>query len=521
MMKKWFDILIEKVKRSYSQQVIVIDLDQLGSNKALRDVLSNNFAVVCYQGELSLRQFIRQHPSRQILILLQHEGLALPYDIERGSDLITWKLTDVFPRFDSKALRGFEFEGYQSIFEAYNQVTANGLDFQDERETLFLIREWIREGKVIATEKGYGGAAASTVVKRSIECRETGNAELRYAWLIKEIRHLLEQDKLEWQLIAQRWGELESLHPAEMMEPESYYELDQEISQRLHSFITEKYDQLFFASYQHGPVLINQTLNYLSTLESERIALLCFDGMGFAEWFGLKEYLMANQLCNFKEQATFALIPTLTALSRTALFSGEVYLDKMGSESAAFVRAVDKLFSDKKSKIKRLFKNTGGRWNREYLNYEVLGIVFDLIDNAGHKSILFSKSKKNMHDQLQQLYEQTEIASIIGCLLNEGYRVFLTADHGSIWCLGNGVKVEKYLVEDRALRALIYPNAKLAEEFASKNDLILFHSPRILGEKVLVLPRGREMFSTKDKLGISHGGIHIEEVVIPFVEVLP
>jgi len=87
--------------------------------------------------------------------------------------------------------------------------------------------------------------------------------------------------------------------------------------------------------------------------------------------------------------------------------------------------------------------------------------------------------------------------------------------------LGNGVKVEKYLVEDRALRALIYPNAKLAEEFATKNELNLFHSPRILGEKVLVLPRGREMFSTKEKLGISHGGIHIEEVIIPFVEVLP
>ena len=518
-MKKWFDILSEKVKRSYSQQVIVNDLDHLGNDKDLLDVLSNNFAIVCFQGELSLRHFIRQHQSQQILILLQQEGLVLPFDIERGTDLMTWKLVDVFPRLDSMALRRFELEDYQSIFEAYQEV-AEKMTFQDEKQTLLLLREWIRDGKVVAQEKGYGGVAASTVVKKPMALQETGNAEFRYAWLLKEIRLLLEQDKLVWPQIAQLWGELEALHPAEMLGAESYYELDREISQRLQSFITEEYDLLFFASYKNGPVTINQTMNYLGTLESERIALLCFDGMGFPEWFGLKKYLQANKLWKFQEQATFALVPTLTSSSRTALFSGEVFLDKMGSESAAFVKAVDRFFPDGTSKAKRLFTNTDGKGNREYLNYDMLGIVFDIIDNAGHKSILFSNSKKNMHHQLQQLYGQTEIAAIISSLLREGYRVFLTADHGSIWCHGNGVKVERYLVEDRALRALIYPNTKLAEEFATKNDLILFHSHRILGEKVLVLPQGREMFSAKGKPGISHGGIHIEEVVIPFVEVL-
>ena len=519
MMKKWFDILIEKVKRSYSQQVIVNDLDHLGNDKDLLNVLSTDFAIVCFQGELSLRQFIRQHQSQQILILLQQEELVLPFDIVRGSDLVTWKLAHVIPRLDSIALRRFELKDYQSIFKTYQEV-AEKMTFQDEEQTLLLLREWIRDGKVVAQEKGYGGVAPSTMVKTPMALHETKNADFRYAWLLKEIRLFLKQDKLVLPQIARLWGELEALHPAGMLGSESYYELDQEISQRLENFITEEYDTLFFASYNNGPVTINQTMNYLGTLESERTALLCFDGMGFSEWFGLKKYLQGNMLLNFTEQATFALVPTLTSSSRTALFSGEVNLDKMGLEATAFVKAVDKFFPDGTKKAKRLFKNTDGKGNREYLNYDMLGIVFDIIDNAGHKSILFSNSKKNMHHQLQQLYGQTEIAAIISSLLREGYRVFLTADHGSIWCHGNGVKVDKYLVEDRALRALIYPNIKLAEEFATKNDLILFRSQRILGEKVLVLPRGRKMFTTKDKPGISHGGIHIEELVIPFVEVL-
>ena len=519
MMRKWFDILIKKAKRSYSRLIIVKDLDQLGSDQLFLEVLSQDFAVVCFQGELALRQFIRQHQSQQILILIQQEGLYVPFDIEHSSDLLSWTLADIFPRLDSKTLRKFEMEGYQSIFDAYQEL-ADSLTMQDEMQTLLLVREWIATGKVVAREKGYAGVPHLKVLKPDNGIEETGNAGIEYGQLVKEIGLLLEQDNIDWQIIAQRWGRLECLHPAEMVECESYWQLDCEISQRFHDFINQEYDHLFFSSYKDGPVTINQTMSYLGTLENERIALLCFDGMGFPEWFGLKEYLWSNKLRDFRESAIFALIPTLTISSRTSLFTGEVFLDKMGSESSGFVKAVDNLFPNGRSTTKQLFKNTDGKWNRNYLGYNVLGIIFDIIDNVGHKSILFSRSKKNMHQQLRELYGQTQIALTISNLLSEGYRVFITSDHGCIWCYGNGIRADKYLVEERALRVLVYPNRKLAEEFATNNNLILLEDKGILGDKILVLPRGREMFTSKDKISISHGGIHIEEVVIPFVEVL-
>lgn len=518
-MRKWFDILIKKAKRSYSRLIIVKDLDQLGSDQLFLEMLSQDFAVVCFQGELALRQFIRQHQRQQILILIQQEGPYLPFDIEHSSDLINWTLADVFPRLDSKTLRKFEMDGYQSIFEAYQEL-ADNLTMQDEMQTLLLIREWIATGKVVAQEKGYAGVPLVKVLKPDAGIEETEDAGIEYTRLVQEIRQLLEQDNIDWQVIAQRWGRLEYLHPAEMAETESYWQLDHEIGQLFYDFINREYDHLFFASYKDGPVTINQTMSYLGTLENERIALLCFDGMGFPEWFGLKEHLRSNKLRDFRESAIFALIPTLTFSSRTSLFTGEVFLDKMGSESSGFVKAVDNLFSNGRSTTKQLFKNTDGKWNRNYLGYNVLGIIFDIIDNVGHKSILFSRSKKNMHQQLQDLYRQTQIALTISSLLSEGYRVFITSDHGCIWCYGNGIRADKYLVEERALRALVYPNRKLAEEFATNNNLILLEDKHILGDKVLVLPWGREMFNLDDKISISHGGIHIEEVVIPFVEVL-
>lgn len=519
-MKKWFDVLIEKAQRSYSQLIAVNDPDQLGSDPMMLDMLKQDFAVASFQGELSLRQFIHQHQGRQILILLQKDTVSLPYDIEQNADLISWTMEDVFPGFDSKALRMFEREGYQSIYNAYLE-SAENMEILDERQTLFLLREWIAAGRVSAYEKGYNGMSNNKVQKEKGGVGEKNALPgYNYAEMVNDIRSLLEQDNKKWCLIAQRWGELEALHPAEMPDAGSYFALDNEISQCFKEYLIQEYEQLFFSSYIKGPVTINQTMRYLSTLENEKIALLCFDGMGFSEWVGLKAYLLENKCRDFRESAAFAIIPTLTYSSRNSLFTGEEQLDNMGAEASGFNKAVDKFFPEGKSKTRRLFINTDGKWDREYLHYDVLGIVFDIIDNVGHKSILFSRSKKNMHNQLEQLYGQTQIAFTITTLLAEGYRVFLTADHGSVWCVGNGIKAEKYMVEERAQRALLYPNLQLAEEFASRHGLAIFKSQRILGDKVLVLPPGREMFSPKDKLGISHGAIHIEEVIIPFVEVL-
>ncbi|MDD2585768.1 MAG: PglZ domain-containing protein [Syntrophomonadaceae bacterium] len=518
-MKDWFEPLFEKLKQSYSPYITVYDPDHLADSQTFMSVLQQDFAIIKYQGELSLRQYIRQHPDRQVVILLQQDNLFLPYDIERSAAIITWRLSDIFPRLASNAMKQFKQEGYQSIYDTY-QADEDILGILDEQQTLSLITEWIRQGKVIAHEKGYRRSGVLQSSKLD-NFQETGSGEYRSSQIINEILEMLKEETVSWFNIAKLWCELESLHPGEMLLAESYYVLDRELNQRFQTFIVNEYKDLFFASYKNNPVTINQTMNFLGTLSDERIALLCFDGMGFPEWYYLRKYLRANGLWNFQEQATFALIPTLTWSSRTSLFTGEIFLDKMDTESTGFNKAVNKYIPNGKTKTRKLFKNKNGRWNSEYLNYDILGVVFRLIDEVGHNSVLLSNSKRNMHLQLNMLYEQTQIAYIISALITEGYRVFISADHGSVWCHGNGIKVEKYLVEDRALRVLRYPNIKLAEEFATPKGLLLYQNPQILGEKVLVFPKGREMFCNKEHICISHGGIHIEELIIPFVEVLP
>ena len=57
-------------------------------------------------------------------------------------------------------------DGYQSIYEAY-QESVDTLGILDEQQTLFLIREWITLGKVLAHEKGYGGIANVIKIRKA------------------------------------------------------------------------------------------------------------------------------------------------------------------------------------------------------------------------------------------------------------------------------------------------------------------------------------------------------------------
>ena len=45
--------------------------------------------------------------------------------------------------------------------------------------------------------------------------------------------------------------------------------------------------------------------------------------MSFQEWYVLKSYLEKHGITKFREDSTLALLPTVTKISRRALFSGK------------------------------------------------------------------------------------------------------------------------------------------------------------------------------------------------------
>ena len=72
---------------------------------------------------------------------------------------------------------------------------------------------------------------------------------------------------------------------------------------------------------------VSSIIQYLKSLKSEKIAIVCFDCMGMSEWYLLSDFL-SDMGISFKTNLSFALIPSITSISRAAIFYGsntEVY----------------------------------------------------------------------------------------------------------------------------------------------------------------------------------------------------
>lgn len=199
--------------------IVILDWDQLGSDKSLRCELEQDFAVIFFKGELMLRQLIRRYKSQQILVLLQDEGVSLPFDIESNADVISWKLSDVFPRLDPRALKRYPNEDFQEIYEVY-QVEEASLARLNEEQALLVLREWVREGKVNAREKLYSHTEFSYFNARS--GISESNQQNQCLQLMEQIEHLSSAEEINWRKIAKMYGRLEALHPTEAVDLERY-----------------------------------------------------------------------------------------------------------------------------------------------------------------------------------------------------------------------------------------------------------------------------------------------------------
>ncbi len=256
---------------------------------------------------------------------------------------------------------------------------------------------------------------------------------------------------------------------------------------------------------------VDKIIPYIKSQKPDKFALVCFDAMGVAEWYLLKNYL-SNYGFDFIEKFIFALIPTMTSISRSAIFYGNaehVYDLKTINEDKAFTEN----FSDY---TVRSFRE-GELTNREQLlGINAVKIIYNVFDDIAHKTILPPKEKtKNMYfKNVANYLFRSKIKEELQLLIHEGFKLWFCSDHGSIVATGNGQKIDKYLMESSSKRATLIEKTELAKFYDVNQYEIPFGQ-----DKVVLLAKGRTYFSQKNKIEITHGGIAFDELIVPFVEV--
>lgn len=273
-----------------------------------------------------------------------------------------------------------------------------------------------------------------------------------------------------------------------------------------------KMEQVFYASTARSPKTVDRILHHLKSKHEEKLALICFDCMGYAEWHLLKEYLY-QQKYTYIETPLFAMLPSVTKFSRSAIFHGsrEVYNIKSPGR-ADEAKAFASFFSDKQT---RYFTEGDPIDNDNLIGYDCISILYSFFDDLSHSAQFppNEETKDLYFKSVRSYLEKTNLVRTLQTLHAHNFAVYFCSDHGSVVAKGNGQRFEKYLLDSFAKRAIIIPEE--TKELINVELLpVPFHS-----DISIAFPEGRTMFANKSQIEINHGGITVEEMVVPFIKV--
>jgi hypothetical protein len=341
----------------------------------------------------------------------------------------------------------------------------------------------------------------------------------------------------EWQEKARLWGELVvlrwecdgSLDEADRVAWREWHEV---LEQDFALWMSERYGSLYNLPATTEPVMVHQVARFLARERNRRklprVVLLVLDGMALDQWLVLRRCLVEqNAAWRFEESLTFAWVPTLTTVTRQAIFAAEppLYfpesLATTSRERSHWIRfwedqgmvrgaveLVTNLQGPEDADLERALGNS---------RLAVLGLVWNMLDDIMHGMQL---QTAGMHDQVRLWARQGHLQRLLTRLVDEGFAVYLTADHGNVTARGVGQPREGVLVETKGQRARVYERREFLEEVAAEfPHSMSWPNPGLPRNCQVLLAGGLTAFTAEGSEIVSHGGISLEEVLVPFVTV--
>ena len=337
----------------------------------------------------------------------------------------------------------------------------------------------------------------------------------------------------EWTAHAMKWGELGSLIHAsgDVRHNARLVEFGSDLNLAFAEWLNSNYASLINmppstpAMLHHIP---KRLARELEDAPSSRVAMLVLDGMAIDQWVTIRNVLQKQDpRLMFRETAVFAWIPTMTPVSRQALF---------GAKPPMFFPSTIHTTNNDEKVWKQFWEGCGLMRNDVTYNRglrsgdpnpilestihpsktRVVGLVVDMVDKMAHHSLLGSSG---LHNQVTQWAQTGYLHKLISRLLDLGFAVWLTSDHGNMECTGKGKPAEGVIADMRGERVRVYPTNDLRTQAASKFPFSReWASIGLPPDYLPLMAGGRNAFITEGESIVAHGGLAIEEVIVPLVK---
>jgi hypothetical protein len=148
---------------------------------------------------------------------------------------------------------------------------------------------------------------------------------------------------------------------------------------------------------------------------------------------------------------------------------------------------------------------------------KVAGLVVDTVDEILHGAVL---GKRGIAAQITGWCESGFVERLFLMLLDNGFHVYVTSDHGNVDAVGIGRPNQGVAPELRGERVRIYRSeALIAEAAASNPGTFRLDVAGLPSNFMPLFAEGRGGFAPKGDQVVVHGGMSLEELIVPFVKV--
>ena len=276
------------------------------------------------------------------------------------------------------------------------------------------------------------------------------------------------------------------------------------------------------------PLMLHKIPNWLASKVAcdKKVCLLVLDGLGARQWPLLRKLLQEKASLQVEEHSCFAWVPTITSISRQALFSGKrpfAFADSLLTTSKEGSLWRDFWTDHGLTPNQVLFTKKAENLNQEAWqnliypsDIKAAGIVINFVDEQMHG---MKAGMAGLNSVVELWLNQWGFIDKITALINQGFEIVLTADHGSQETKGIGSISDGVKAETKGERVRIYntSHTQLSSAESMDESVVAWPGPSFgLPQNCFpVLAKSAYAFKPKGDSVVGHGGISLHEVVVP------
>lgn len=474
--------LFEKSAAAYTNRLMLIDTDQLeNATHYCAYFEERGFQVIRYEDDLHFRSEysdVLENEVGKVLLLVQ-PGAYVPFDVIRRFKCVDVSVGSLYPKLNAMVVREDSSMDYDLLSTAYSR---NYDDLRSPEKTMMF------------RESMYSYSTVRDFLTEKMKLlHQLVDAAAGYK---------------DWCRISDLKAEIDTMATERNVAIDTGF-----VDERFLSFILSDFGKLSSVLDKDGPVLVSRAMEYMHD-HSEKFAIIVMDGMSQFDWNIIRKSFDGIA---YEKADAFAMIPTTTSVSRQCLLANKYPSQlmepwKQSKEKAEFTACAEYMgFAPEQIGYER-------GYDADFPSaVKCAAVIINDVDDMVHGQ---KQGRIGMFNDITVLSKQGQLVALTKRLLGAGFDVYISADHGNTPCVGMGKLMKTGVeVETKSRRMLVL------KDFADKDALLnqhdVFEYPKYYLNKAydyLICGAGCS-FDAKGEEVMSHGGITVDEVIVPFIKI--